>query len=173
MYSTYSRASVALASALNLPVLIPLHFGKSNFSAARCFKNIGHPYSVSVMVGRSIEQRSMHAALHQLTLFAAGIHAGGGGSRSGAALASATGDVMCDPRHEQRLIAEYCGDDALLQKAMFEYATGSSQFVDSGAMWTGISGKGLMDRCHPCLAPAVESQSSRARVKFSEKSLRT
>jgi hypothetical protein len=40
---------------------------------------------------------------------------------------------MFETSHEQRLIDdEYCGDDALLQKAMSEYSSGSSSSLIRG-----------------------------------------
>lgn len=66
---TYSRASVALASALNVSVLKPSHFVKSTLSAARSSKSIGHRFPASKIFVRSIEQASSQQASPQLTLF--------------------------------------------------------------------------------------------------------
>lgn len=67
---TYSRASVALASALNVSVLKPSHFVKSTHFAAPSSRSIGHRCHASTMFAHSRERPSRPMASVQLTLFA-------------------------------------------------------------------------------------------------------
>lgn len=70
MSSTYSRASVALASALNVSALKPSHFVKSTPSAAQSSRSIGRPCHVSMTSVRSQPKPLPPMASVQLTLFA-------------------------------------------------------------------------------------------------------
>jgi len=49
-------------------------------------------------------------------------------------------DMTPDAAHATRLIAEGCGDDALLRKLLREYRDGVREFVDSETAWTAIFG---------------------------------
>lgn len=67
---TYSRASVALASALNALVFKRLHFVKLTPSVAQSSASIGLMCRASKMYVRSIERRLKRGGYLQLTLFA-------------------------------------------------------------------------------------------------------
>lgn len=71
--STYSRASVALASALDALVSTQLHFVKLTPSAAQSSASIGPMSRASKMYVRSIEQALKREGFLQLTLFAGGL----------------------------------------------------------------------------------------------------
>jgi len=73
--STYSRASVALASALNAVVFKQLRLVKSIPSAAQSFGSIGPTFHVSKIYVRSIERALKREGFLQLTLFAGAIPA--------------------------------------------------------------------------------------------------
>lgn len=75
MFSTYSRASVALASALNALVLKQLHFVKLTPSAERYSANTGPRSRASKMSTPLIARRLKRPASVQLTLFAEDIPA--------------------------------------------------------------------------------------------------
>lgn len=70
MSSTYSRASVALAPALNVSVLKPSHFVKLAPSVRHSSRSIGHRFQSSPMSAPSAPKRLPPMALVQLTLFA-------------------------------------------------------------------------------------------------------
>ena len=65
--------------------------------------------------------------------------------------------------HETRLIAEYCGDDALLRKASLEYCDGRGEVVDSEAAWTGQYGGGVPVLSCGLIAHDAEGESLKQR----------